>query len=176
MARRSIAWLLAVIAPAVMADTLMGRVTAVTGGDTLKIVDGRSHVQFTVRIAGIEAPGHSHRFGGRAQQNLGALASGREVRVESKAAVRGDALFAKVMVAAAGCHVPSCPREVDVGLEQVKAGLAWWAPHSAGTWTTEEIGNYQQAEFQAKIHRLGLWAGRDTFPPWQTRPIGPASR
>ena len=84
MARRSIAWLLAVIAPAVMADTLMGQVTAVTGGDTLRIADGRSHVQITVRIAGIQAPGHSHRFGGRAQQHLGALASGREVRIESE--------------------------------------------------------------------------------------------
>jgi micrococcal nuclease len=164
------------IAPAVMAETLMGQVTAVTGGDTLKIVDARSHVQLTVRIAGIEAPDRSHRFGGRAQQNLGALASGRDVRVESEAAIRGNTVFAKIMATTVGCQAPPCQRDMDVGLEQVRAGLAWWALHSASGWTTEEIGRYQQAEFQAKIHRRGLWAGRDTFPPWQTRPISPLSR
>ncbi len=159
-----------------MADALMGQVTAVTGGDTLRIADGRSHAQFAVRIAGIQAPDRSHRFGSRAHQHLGALVSGRVVRIESATPIRDGIVSARVFVANADCQTPNCPQDIDVGLHQVKDGLAWWAPHTAGGWPVGEPGNYQQAEFQAKIHRLGLWAGRDTFPPWQTRPISPASR
>jgi micrococcal nuclease len=157
--------LLTLLATAARAETFMGQVASISSGDTLKITDARSRAQFGVRIAAIQAPGRTHGFGGQAIQNLGALLSGRDVSVEARGLTREGVVVGKVLVAAPDCRTPQCPRNIDVGLEQVRAGLAWWAPQQATTWTTDERARYEQAEFQAKIHRFGLWAGRDTFPP-----------
>jgi endonuclease YncB( thermonuclease family) len=154
--------LLAVSATA-WADTLMGRVVAIVSGDTIRVADARSQVEFPVRLAGIEAPGRHQPNGGKSQQVLGALLFGRDVQVEG---AFGDGRFhGRVLVAAPGCHTAQCPRELDAGLEQVAAGMAWWDPRD-GTLSTDRRGRYEQAEFQAKIHRLGLWSGRETLPPW----------
>jgi micrococcal nuclease len=173
---RRTAWLLAVIVSAASADTLIGQVTAVTGGDTLRMTDAHSHAQFSVRLAAVQAPDRLHSFGGRAEQNLGALVFGHDVRIEGESPSRDGVVVGKVMVATPGCQAPQCPRDIDVGLEQVKAGLAWWVPQRAAAWTAEERGRYQHAEFQAKIHRLGLWAGRDSFPPWEAKAASPSRR
>lgn len=153
---------LAVSAPA-SADTLMGRVVAIVDGDMIRVADARSQVEIPVRLAGIEAPGRHLPMGGKSRQVLGALLFGRDVQVEGRF---GEGRFhGRVLVAAPGCHMAQCPRERDAGLEQVAAGMAWWNPRD-GLLGAEQRGHYEQAEFQAKIHRLGLWAGRDTLPPW----------
>jgi endonuclease YncB( thermonuclease family) len=139
------------------------------------IGDARSPAHFGVRLEAIQAPGPAHAFGSRAQQNLSALAFGRTVRVEAKEKPRGDGIVVgRVVLSPVPCPAPSCPTDVDLGLEQVRAGLAWWAAQRTDAWSAPERDRYQAAEFQAKIHRVGLWAGRDTLPPWQNpnpRPI-----
>jgi endonuclease YncB( thermonuclease family) len=146
------------------ADLLMGRVAAVTTGDTVRVADARSHVEFLVRLTGIRAPDRRHPYGGRSQQVLAALVYGRDVTVEGRFA---DGRFqGRLRVAAPGCHDPACPRELDSGLEQVRAGMAWWHAGDSAFLSVEERAGYEQAEFQAKIRRLGLWAGRQTLPPW----------
>jgi endonuclease YncB( thermonuclease family) len=146
------------------ADLLMGRVVAVTAGDTLRIADARSQVEFAVRLTGIQAPDRRHPFGGRSQQVLAALLYGRDVAVKGR--FTDGHFLGRLRVAAPGCRDPACPQETDAGLEQLRAGLAWWHAGNAPFLSHEERLGYEQAEYQAKIRRQGLWAGRQTIPPW----------
>ena len=45
---------------------------------------------------------------------------------------------------------------------------------AAATWFTrvqaQSLSAAEQAEFQAKIRRRGLWAGKNPVPPWDWRP------
>lgn len=62
---------------------------------------------------------------------------------------------------------------VDVGLELVRRGLAWYYPRYARTFSDEEKQAYAAAMAEAKASKAGLWANLDTekFPvaPWVWR-------
>ena len=45
----------------------------------------------------------------------------------------------------------------DVGLEMVRAGMAWWYREYAKEQTPEEQGAYQGAEDAARVTKRGLW-------------------
>lgn len=163
----SVALAVLVASPA-RADTVIGRVSAVTGGDTFQVIVGDSGRVLSVRLAGIVAPGAGHPAAGRAQQGLAAHLFGREVGLDGR--WRDGRWLATARVAAADCLAATCPRTVDPALEQLRAGLAWWDGRDGGMLAADERIGYEQAEFQAKIHRLGLWAGRQTLPPWSRAP------
>ena len=57
----------------------------------------------------------------------------------------------------------------DVGLEQVRAGMAWWYRQYAKEQTAQESSDYEQAELMAKLHRYGLWDSKNPTPPWDWR-------
>jgi endonuclease YncB( thermonuclease family) len=57
----------------------------------------------------------------------------------------------------------------DANLEQVKAGMTWWYRQYAREQSPKDREDYEVAEFQAKIHRLGLWADKNPVPPWEWR-------
>lgn len=149
------------------ADTVIGRVSAVTGGDSFQAVVGDGGRVLSVRLAGIVAPGAGHPAAGRAQQGLTAHLFGREVKLDGQ--WRDGRWFATARVAAADCLAADCPKTVDPALEQLRAGLVWWDGRGGGLLAAQRA-DYEQAEFQAKIHRLGLWAGRRTLPPWGVAP------
>ena len=147
------------------ADLLAGRVTLVVDGDSLRLKDARSGVEHGVRIVGIEAPDRRSKAGKSAHQTLAALLYNKEVAVAG--VFVGKGFVGRVLVAAPGCRQPNCPKDLDAGLAQVEAGMAWWDARYSG-FPEPVRRSYEAAEFQAKIRRLGLWAGRDTFPPWAT--------
>jgi endonuclease YncB( thermonuclease family) len=57
----------------------------------------------------------------------------------------------------------------DANEAQVAAGMAWWYRDYAREQTTQQQANYEAAEFNAKIRRLGLWADKNPVPPWEFR-------
>lgn len=152
----------------VAAETLYGRVVSITDGDTVTVLDPTNQ-QHKIRLMGIDAPEKAQAFGSRSQQNLGALLFGRDVAVEWNKQDRYGRIVGKVMVAAQSCNGQQCPKDVDAGLEQIKVGLAWWYQQYAKEQTAADRASYEQAEFMAKSHRLGLWADRNSIPPWQWR-------
>lgn len=151
------------------ADTLSGRVIRIDGGDTVTIVDAGSR-QFTVRLAGIAAPALPQAFGARAQANLGSLLSGQDVSVIWDQHTREGGIYGKIMVSPPGaaCRMrPECPRTLDAGLQQITDGMAWWHLRTPEDQAVADRAAYQQAEFDARIHRRGLWADTNPIPPWQ---------
>lgn len=148
------------------ADTLTGRVIKVLDGDQITIVDSASK-QYTIKIMGIDAPERYQSFGDKSLQNLSAMAFNREVDVEKPMLDRNGLILGKVMVAHhdSQCSQNNCPKTVDTGLEQIKAGLAWW--FRAKEQTVDDGAQYGQAEFAAKIRRIGLWSETNPIPPWK---------
>lgn len=156
------------------AETLTGWVTHIADGDTITVLD-YSNRQHKVRLMGIDAPEKLQAFGSRSQQNLGALVNGRDVAVEWNKRDRHGSIIGKVMVSPPDSPCRSqraCPKTFDAGLEQIKAGQAWWHKSHAKEQTPEDQSKYEQAEFQAKIHRYGLWADTNPVPPWGFRQEG----
>jgi endonuclease YncB( thermonuclease family) len=57
----------------------------------------------------------------------------------------------------------------DVGLEHVKAGLAWWYRKYANEQSLHDRVNYGDAEFNARRNRVSLWQSNRPIPPWEWR-------
>ncbi len=150
------------------AATVDGRVSAIVSGDTLQVdIPGRG--QWRVRLAWVAAPARLQAFGEAARSGLGALAAGRAVRLEDLRDAGGE-WTARVWAAPplARCGNADCPPTLDLGLAQVERGLAWHDRRQPGQ-PPALAADYQQAEFAAKIRRLGLWAGKNPLPPWEWR-------
>jgi endonuclease YncB( thermonuclease family) len=157
--------------PGVLAEVLLGRVVAIADGDTLTVLDA-ANTQHRIRIQGTDAPEKAQPFGQRSRQNLGALAFGKEARVEWDKKDRYRRIVGKVLVEPpdAPCRgKPDCPTTLDVGLAQIQAGLAWWYRKYAKEQSPEDQRRYEQAEFEAKIRRSGLWSEKNPMPPWEWR-------
>jgi len=149
----------------VRAESLEGRVAAVVDGDTLAVdIPGRG--QWQVHLAWIAAPARLQAGGEAARSALGALAHGRRVRLDDPLR-DGGGWRAQVWVAPPGgrCGHADCPPTLDLGLAQLEAGMAWHDRRRHGQ-PPAALENYRQAEFAAKIRRLGLWAGKNPSPPW----------
>jgi endonuclease YncB( thermonuclease family) len=136
---------------------LEGRVVAVHDGDTVTLLDGR-HVQHRVRIAGIDAPERGQPFGASARDNLARLVHGRQVAAQCHKRDRFGREVCNVFVAAR-----------DVGLEQVRDGLAWWYREYAREQRPDERTRYAAAEDEARSARRGLWREPEPQAPWTWR-------
>jgi endonuclease YncB( thermonuclease family) len=57
----------------------------------------------------------------------------------------------------------------DIGLEQGRAGLAWWYRAYAHEQRPEDRQLYELAEQEVRGVRRGLWSEPDPVPPWEWR-------
>jgi micrococcal nuclease len=144
------------LACSVRAEQLNGYVTEITDGDTIVVLDA-DHRQRKIRLAGIDAPERHQAFGSRSTENIARLTFNKNVTVVWKKEDRGRPI-GKVTV-----------NGVDVSLEQVKAGMAWWYRKYAKEQSPSDRRLYEQAEQQAQAQRLGLWADKNPTPPWDFR-------
>lgn len=149
--------LLTVAAFLAHAETISGRIVSVADGDTLTILD-TTNQQHKIRIAGIDSPEKAQDFGQKAKTNLSALAFDQPATADCRKRDRYQRRVCVVRVAGK-----------DVGLEQVRAGMAWWYRQYISEQTTLERAEYEQAELGAKLRRLGLWGGKPPIPPWEWR-------
>ena len=100
--------------PAAGAVEWVGTVVGIADGDTLTLLDG-SKTPHRIRIDAIDAPERSQPYGQRARQSLADLAHGRGARAECAKTDRYGRAVCRVTVDG-----------LDVGLEQVRRGLAWY--------------------------------------------------
>ena len=148
---------LAALASPCAAGQWRGKVVGVADGDTLTLLD-EQHQQHRIRLDGIDAPERSQPFGQRARQSLASLAHGRAALAECPKTDRYGRLVCRVTVDG-----------VDVGLEQVRRGLAWHYVRYAAEQSPQARAEYARAEQQARGERSGLWSYRDPTPPWDYR-------
>ena len=139
------------------AEIITGRVVGIADGDTLTLLDA-THQQHKIRLIGIDAPEKAQDFGQKAKTSLSAMAFNQDATAECR---KRDRYRREICVVSVGGK--------DVGLEQVRMGMAWWYRQFAKEQTTQERTDYEQAEFMAKIHRYGLWTSKNPIPPWDWR-------
>jgi endonuclease YncB( thermonuclease family) len=82
----------------------------------------------------------------------------QEVNVEFKKTDRYGRIVGKVLVA-----------NVDAGLSQVEAGMAWHYRAYAREQSPSDRATYAAAEEAAKAAGRGLWSDKNSQPPWEFR-------
>lgn len=155
-ARLLLGILLASTSMAATAGTLIGNVVGITDGDTLTLLVDRQ--TYKVRIAGIDAPEKRQPWGEKSKSNLSRLAFNQGAVAECPKVDRWGRQICKVTVNA-----------VDVGLAQVKDGMAWWYRKYSKEQFADDQSAYESAELMAKLRRLGLWNDTNPLPPWDFR-------
>lgn len=139
------------------ADTISGRVVAVSDGDTIKVLDSERR-QHTIRLSGIDAPEKAQPFGQRSKESLSRMVYGKDVAVEWSKRDKYGRIVGKVLLDG-----------TDANLEQIKAGLAWFYRRYAKELAAGDAPAYEQAEKAALQQKKGLWSEGFATPPWEWR-------
>jgi endonuclease YncB( thermonuclease family) len=158
----SLALLVACAGPA-HAGQWRGKVVGIADGDTLTLLDA-DHRQHRIRLDAIDAPEKAQPFGQRARQSLAQLAHGKDAEADCPKVDRYGREVCRVTV-----------NGIDVGLEQVRRGLAWHYVRYAREQTPNDRAEYAHAEEQARGERAGLWSTQNPTPPWDYRRAGRAT-
>ena len=136
----------------VPADTIRARVEHVSDGDSFHARDHRGR-KLEIRILGIDAPERHQPYAGEARAALIRMIRGKAVVLEVVEPDRHGRLVSRVT-----------QNGVDVGLAQVRSGLAWTYP-----WAQTMPPGYRDAERVARRARRGLWRDPRPQPPWKFR-------
>jgi endonuclease YncB( thermonuclease family) len=126
---------------------------AIADGDSLTLLVG--HQQYTIRIAAIDAPERNQAWGDRSKTNLSRLTLNQAAVADCSRLDQWGHHVCKLTV-----------NNVDIGLEQINGGMAWWLRKDANKQTAEDQTAYGSAELMAKLKRLGLWRDTNPVPPW----------
>jgi len=128
------------------ADILRGQVVVVSDGDTITVLDEMKQRQ-VIRLIGIDAPEKAQAFGQKAKESLADLVFNKDVSIT---------WFKKDRYRRTVGQVYS--EDIDVGLEQIKRGLAWHYKQYEREQSVEDRSSYSIAEEQARIARTGVWS------------------
>ena len=146
--------ILTMVSSVIHAEILTGRVTGISDGDTLTLVDV-SEVQFKIRLSGIDSPEKGQAFGHFCKHNLSDLAYGRAVQIDWQKLDRYGRIIGKVLV-----------DEQDINLEQVRRGCGWHYKKYQNEQSSNDRLSYSAAEESARKDKVGLWADIEPVPPW----------
>ncbi len=135
--------------------TLQGQVMAVLSGDTLRIRDDKK-VQYTVRLAGVDAPEKFQAYGQRSLDSLRELAFQKYVTVEGVGS--GSPRVGRVRVEGR-----------DISLEQLQLGAVWYDKSRAQVLSEPDRQAYGAAQEDARQRRTGLWRDKQPIAPWEYR-------
>jgi len=132
-------------------------VVGVSDGDTITMLDD-GKTQHKVRLGGIDAPERGQAFGERSRQSLSALVFQKRVEARCHKKDRYGREVCAVFVSLR-----------DVGLEQIRLGMAWHYKEYQHEQTTQDRLVYRDEEESAKARRVGLWKDAKPVPPWEWR-------
>jgi endonuclease YncB( thermonuclease family)/thiol-disulfide isomerase/thioredoxin len=142
-------------AKSAQAAVLRGVVSEVLDGQT--IIVNANNRKLTLVLAGVDAPELKQEFGDVAQQHLASLILNKGVEVEI-AELRMTSALAKVY----------CDR-IDVALQMVRDGVAWYDPSTDRDLTELERRLYTEAQSAARNELRGIWHDGTPMPPWDWR-------
>lgn len=133
------------------------RIVGVTDGATITLLDAERR-QHKIRLDGIDAPELGRPFGRAAKQHMADLVANREAVAKCHKTDRYGRNVCRVLVDGA-----------DPGLEQIRAGMAWYFRRYANKLPRDRRERYSGAEAQVREARHGLWADAEPVPPWEWR-------
>lgn len=139
--------------PLLLAQAFEARVVGVSDGDTITVLDVNKS-QYKIRVAGIDAPEKSQDFGNRSKEHLSDLVYGKTVNLPEAKIDKYGRTVSRVLVG-----------NMDAGLEQIKAGMAWHYKKYEIEQNAEDRASYSAAETKAKEAKLGLWAQANAVRP-----------
>lgn len=148
---------LLLLAGALNAATLQGKVIGVADGDTVTLLDAQKN-QHKIRLQGIDAPEKAQAFGNKSKQSLHEMVHGKEVFVDVQKKDKYGRSVGKILV-----------NQTDACLEQIKRGMAWHYKQYANEQSPEDRDVYAQSESTARAQSLGLWKDKSPTPPWAFR-------
>ncbi len=148
---------LALPGPSVLAEQLAGRVVGVVDGDTLDVLT-MEKVLHRIRVDGIDAPERRQAFGNVSKNSLSDLAFEKDVLVQVDKRDRYGRMVGKVT------H-----QGLDLGLMQVRRGLAWHYKKYALEQTPADRAAYDRAERLARVDGKGIWSEAAPIAPWDFR-------
>ena len=133
------------------------RLQNLSDGDSfvVRAEDGR---RVTVRLSAIDAPEKVQAHGDSSRRALLALLDKQLLTIIPIKRDPYGRTVAKVLVG-----------ELDVGLEQVRVGMAWHYRRYESEQSPQDRRDYATAERRARAERLGLWADEQPTPPWRYR-------
>lgn len=131
--------------------TFQGKVIRIADGDTFTVLlDDKTQVK--IRVFGIDAPESGQAFGQKSRQWLADRIFGKVVTLEEDSLDKYGRSLSKVFL-----------EGTDVGLESIKAGMAWHYEHFY------KSREYAAAMKQARHTGLGLWADKNPIEPYLWR-------
>ncbi len=134
-----------------------GRVTAVSDGDVLTVVDGRRKA-VRVRLAGIDAPEATQEFGQAAREFLAGMILGQPVTVVGRRTDTDGKLIAQVFLLGR-----------DISYSMLWAGLAWYDKQFEDDQTKDDRKRYLEGEKFARDSKENIWSQAKPVPPWEYR-------
>lgn len=135
-----------------VSKTFNGKVTAITDGDTFKLLKKDSTL-IRVRIANIDCPERKQPFSKRAKQFTSDAIFGKNVKISVLKKDRYGRSIANVFY----------DDNLNLGKELLKAGMAWhYVKYSDDT-------ALQELEDKARTDKVGLWQDPNSIAPWQWR-------
>jgi endonuclease YncB( thermonuclease family)/thiol-disulfide isomerase/thioredoxin len=133
---------------------LRGRVSAVPDGRTVVVISNGQ--KLTVLLQGVAAPELKQEFGDVSRQYLASLILDKAVEIDL-----GELKAAQVM----GKVIYD---QLDIGLQVIRDGAAWYDRNDHSLTETERIV-YAASEQAARGERRGLWQDGSPMPPWEWR-------
>ncbi len=151
---RRIALTLALLLAACSAEgrPLRATVTHVADGDSFHARDARGR-KLEIRILAIDAPERNQPYADASRRALTSMIGGKEIEIHVAEPDRHGRLVSRVMRGG-----------VDVGLTQLKSGMAWVYPFAG-----KMPAGYREAERAARKARAGLWRDAKPREPWKYR-------
>lgn len=135
----------------------LAKVIAVLDGDTVLLMNtddsSAPHLFYKLRLADIDAPEKNQVYGEQAQQALAQLVLKQHVRVTTVATDSYGRSIGWIAL------TRDASIENSVNAELVRRGWAWALSRGRSPYLRE-------AQQEAQRERRGLWASRNTMPPW----------
>jgi endonuclease YncB( thermonuclease family) len=138
-------------------NELQGKVVTVTDGDTVGVLTN-DNILHKIRLSGIDAPEKKQAFGNKSKQALDDEIGGKVVTVEYNKLDKYQRIVGKIMF-----------NGKDINLHQIQRGLAWHYKKYQNEQEVADRSIYADAEYLAQRDKLGLWADKDSMPPWDFR-------
>jgi len=127
-------------------------VVRVTDGGTIVVKVGAD--QHKIRLSGVDAPELAQEFGKQLRANLAGLVDGKQVVIVWPKRDGYGRLLGAVLLGS-----------MNINLEQMKAGCAWYFKrYAAGVPEIERV-QYEAAEAESREAKHVLWQQQQAMPP-----------
>ncbi len=138
-------------------DEINARVVGISDGDSIVVlVNGNQRER--VRLATIDAPENHQAFGKPSKQSLSDLIYNKDIRIVTVNKDKYGRIVGEVFIG-----------DTNVNLEQIRRGYAWHYKAHARQQTKEKRKDYETAENEARLKKLGIWNDTNPTPPWDYR-------